>query len=77
MQKHPRITSGNQQNICSFTNQVLMQPLRLSQYAFSRYLRKAALINSALPGIKVYGLPCGCCVWAYKSGARELSALPF
>ncbi|MFZ4059550.1 MAG: hypothetical protein ACOYKE_15505, partial [Ferruginibacter sp.] len=26
---------------------------------------------------EVYQLPCGCFVWCYPSGVRELSALPF
>jgi hypothetical protein len=55
---------------------VLQQPVPVSPYAFSRYLRKSSLIASR-PGYKVYGLPCGCYLWVHYSGLRQLSALPF
>ena len=77
MQKHPRISSGSHPGICPFTPQVLHQFLQLSPHAYSRYVRKSAIIAQHHTGVKVYRLPCGCCLWRYPSGVRELSALPF
>jgi len=76
MQKHPKMSLVASAPVCTFTNQILMQPIQLSPYAFNRYLRKSALITST-PTHKTYSLPCGCIVWVYASGIRKLSALPF
>jgi hypothetical protein len=51
--------------------------LQLSPFAFQRYIRRSSLAHQPVFGIKVYRLPCGCFVWCYPSGVRELSALPF
>ncbi|HEX8515627.1 MAG TPA: hypothetical protein VF868_05460 [Bacteroidia bacterium] len=78
MQKHPIITASTSAASahCPFTVQVLMKPLQLSPYAFQRHLRSHTLrVSSA--SLKVYALPCGCFVWVYASGKRQLSALPF
>ena len=77
MHKHPRLSSGSNSGICPFTPQVLHQHLPLSPFAFQRYIRKSSLAHQPVFGIKVYRLPCGCYVWRYPSGVRELSALPF
>jgi hypothetical protein len=77
MQKHPRISSASLVGPCPFTQHVLLQNVGLSPYAFSRYLTRRAFVHSPAPGIRAYRLPCGCCVWRYASGIRELSALPF
>lgn len=77
MQKHPQIKSGTQPGNCLFSNQVLLQHLQLSPYAFNRYLRKSTFRHFQTPSIKVYQLPCSCYVWVHSSGVRQLSALPF
>ena len=77
MQNHPRISAGSQLGICPFTPQVLHQHLQLSPFAYQRYIRRSRLAHQPVFGIKVYQLPCGCFVWCYPSGVRELSALPF
>ncbi|MBK8310339.1 MAG: hypothetical protein IPL04_04960 [Chitinophagaceae bacterium] len=77
MQNHPRISAGSQLGICPFTPQVLHQHLQLSPFAYQRYIRRSRLAHQSVFGIKVYQLPCGCFVWCYPSGVRELSALPF
>ena len=77
MQNHPRISAGSQLGICPFTPQVLHQHLQLSPFAYQRYIRRSSLAHQPVFGIKVYQLPCGCFVWCYPSGVRELSALPF
>ncbi len=77
MQKHPRITKGNQTGVCPFTPQLLPNNLQVSRYAFSRHIGKASFSNKPAKGVRAYQLPCGCYVWVYKSGVRELSALPF
>lgn len=77
MQKHPRIKSGTNSLNCPFSNQVLLQHMQLSPYAFNRHLRKSSFRHSPTPSIKVYQLPCSCFVWVYASGIRQLSALPF
>ena len=77
MKKHPRISSGNQSGTCSFTSQLLPSNQQVAPNAFSRYIRKSAFTHSPSKGIRAYQLPCGCFVWCYSSGVRELSALPF
>lgn len=77
MQKHPRIKSSNQSGICSFTPQIMQSNLPLSSHAFSRYIGKASFKHKPGPSIRAYQLPCGCYVWVHRSGARELSSLPF
>jgi hypothetical protein len=77
MQKHPRINSSITSGICSFTPQLLPNNMQVSRHAFSRYIHKATFTHSPAKGIKAYRLPCGCYVWCYSSGQRELSALPF
>lgn len=78
MQKHPTIRPGSSKGSCTFSQQVLLMPLPLSPYAFSRYLTRSALHNIYKGlGFKVYKLPCGCYVWVHYSGYRKLSALPF
>ena len=77
MLNHPRISAGSQLGICPFTPQVLHQHLQLSPFAYQRYIRMSRLAHQPVFGIKVYQLPCGCFVWCYPSGVRELSALPF
>jgi hypothetical protein len=78
MQKHPSIRLSSTKGSCSFSKQVLSQPIQLSPYAFSRHLKRSALHCSYKGlGFKVYALPCGCFVWVHYSGYRQLSALPF
>jgi hypothetical protein len=77
MQKHPQIKKGNQASLCSFTPQIMSGNLPVSRYAFNRYIGKASFSHVQAPGVRVYQLPCGCYVWVYQSGLRELSALPF
>jgi hypothetical protein len=77
MQKHPRISKASQKGSCKFTFQLLPNNLPVASNAFSRYIGKASYTNSPGQGIRVYMLPCGCYIWCYSSGARELSALPF
>lgn len=77
MQKHPRIKQGNHTGICPFTPQLMPHNLQVSPFAFSRYIRKSNFTHSPGQGVRAYKLPCGCFVWAYSSGVRELSALPF
>ena len=77
MQKHPRIKQGNQTGSCSFSAQIIGKNLQVSPFAFQRHIRKATFTHSPGKGIRAYQLPCGCFVWLYASGARELSALPF
>jgi hypothetical protein len=77
MQKHPRITKGSHSGICPFTPQLMPNNLPVSSFAFSRYIGKASFTHEPGKGIRAYRLPCGCFVWCYSSGARELSALPF
>jgi hypothetical protein len=79
MQKHPSLSSLKsltQFGVCPFFGQVLVQPVPVSLYAFSRYLRRSSLVTKP-SGYKVYGLPCGCYLWVHYSGVRQLSALPF
>jgi hypothetical protein len=77
MQKHPPIKSGPQAAMCPFSAQLATQNLPVSPHAFGRHIRKANFTHSPGPGIRAYKLPCGCFVWQYASGARELSGLPF
>lgn len=77
MQKHPHIKPKNQNGNCSFSSQLIANNLPVSRYAFSRYLGRASFTHKPKPGIRCYQLPCGCYVWQYKSGVRELSVLPF
>ena len=77
MQKHPRITKGNHSGTCPFTPQLMPNNMQVSRYAFSRYIGRASFTHTPGKGIRAYQLPCGCFVWVHKSGARELSALPF
>lgn len=77
MKKHPKISSIKPSANCTFMLQVLMKPLQLSPYAFNRHLSKSNFCHSPSPGIKVYKLNCGCFVWVYSSGKRQLSAFPF
>ncbi|MBK6730140.1 MAG: hypothetical protein IPG60_03940 [Bacteroidetes bacterium] len=77
MQNHPRISAGSQLGICPFTPAGSPSALALSPFAYQRYIRRSRLAHQPVFGIKVYQLPCGCFVWCYPSGVRELSALPF
>jgi len=77
MQKHPRISSASQKGSCSFTFQLLPNNLPVAPNAFSRYIGKASFTHMPGKGIRAYQLPCGCFIWRYASGVRELSALPF
>lgn len=77
MQKHPQIKSVKQSVNCPFSNQIPLQHLQLSPYAFNRYLRKSTFRHFQTPSIKVYQLPCSCFVWVHSSGVRQLSTLPF
>lgn len=77
MHKHPRISSATSSGTCSFTPQLLPHNQPVSRYAFSRYIGKASFTHKPAQGVRAYRLPCGCYVWCYASGSRELSVLPF
>jgi hypothetical protein len=49
----------------------------VSRYAFQRYVRRGLFSCSPSVGVKVYVLPCGCCLWVHATGQRFLCTLPF
>ena len=77
MKKHPPMNLARQKDLCPFTPQLLLNNVQVSKNAFSRYIKKATFVYKPQKDIKVYQLPCGCSVWVYKNGLRELSLLPF
>jgi hypothetical protein len=77
MQNHPRISAGSQLGICPFTSVALSHFVPVSRFGYQRYVRRAFFNWSPSPGIRVYNLPCGCCLWVHSTGQRFLSALPF
>jgi len=77
MQKHPRITKKIKVGNCNFQVQLITQNQPVSPKAYSRYITKANFAHKPKQGIRAYKLPCGCYIWQYSCGKRELSALPF
>jgi hypothetical protein len=77
MVTHSRFSSGTQLGSCHLSQQPIYEHLPLSRFAYQRYIRRSALAHTTHHGIRVYRLPCGCFLWRYPSGERELSALPF
>jgi hypothetical protein len=77
MQKHPRISAGSQSGNCPFTSVAISQFIPVSRFGFQRYVRKASFAWRPSTSVKVFNLPCGCCLWVHASGQRFLSALPF
>jgi hypothetical protein len=49
----------------------------VSRYAFQRYIRRRFLLWSPASGVKVYPLPCGCCLWVHQDGSRFVTSLPY
>ncbi len=51
--------------------------IRVRPYTGQRYVRRRLLLWSPQPGIRVYPLPCSCCLWVHASGSRYVTSLPF
>jgi hypothetical protein len=77
MKKHPQIKSTSLEGSCNYECNLLLNNLKVSQYAFKKYVKQSNFIHSPSKTIKAYKLPCGCYLWLNKNGSRELSLLPF
>jgi len=77
MQKQLRIITSRRLAVCPFSLSFGPVP-PLPAWVFGKHLGRRAFFNwCPSPGIKVYNLPCGCCLWVHSTGQRFLSALPF
>jgi hypothetical protein len=50
---------------------------RVRPYAFQRCIRRHYLLWSPDIGVRVYPLPCGCCLWVHSTGHRYVTSLPY
>jgi hypothetical protein len=77
MKKHPQIKVNAIEGSCNYSNQLLLKNIKVSNYAFNKYINKANYIYSPTSLIKAFKLPCGCYLWKHINGNKELSLLPF
>ena len=77
MKKHPQIRISDAVGSCNYGTHLLLNNVKVSKYAYNRYVKKSNYAHSPTKAIKSYSLPCGCFLWINKNGRRELSLLPF
>lgn len=73
----PTFQAGPDGSCVSCSSPALGIYKQVSRYAFLRYVRRRFLLWSPAPDIRVYPLPCGCCIWVHKDGSRFVTSLPY